>query len=61
MSMTDHEKERVDESHFLIINKEKFECKCGVNLFHYDCAAPCNKEWHVCNGCGLTYESEKKE
>jgi hypothetical protein len=48
----------MNESHFLKINGEVFECQCGVNLFHYDANPPTGCEWHICNGCGTTYESE---
>ena len=49
----------MNESHFLKINGEVFECtQCKINLFHYDVNPPVNCEWHICNGCGTTYESE---
>jgi hypothetical protein len=48
----------VNESHFLKINGKVFECTCGVNLFHYDANPPVDCEWHICNGCGTTYQSE---
>jgi hypothetical protein len=48
----------MNESHFLKIDGKVFECQCGVNLFHYDANPPVNCEWHICNGCGTTYESE---
>jgi hypothetical protein len=28
-------------------------------VFHYDLNPPVGYEWHVCNGCDTTYQSEE--
>lgn len=48
----------VIDSHFIKIKGNVFTCQCGCNMFHYWPDAPKNVEWHVCNCCDLTYESE---
>jgi hypothetical protein len=49
----------MNETHFLKINGEIFICHCGSNMFHYDSNPPVGYEWHVCNGCETTYQSEE--
>jgi len=49
----------MNETHFLKINGETFICDCGSNMFHYDINPPAGYEWHVCNGCGTTYQYEE--
>lgn len=48
----------INTDHFLKMNGESFTCQCGCNVFHYWPDTPAGVEWHVCNGCDLTYESE---
>lgn len=45
-------------SHFIKMHGKTFTCQCGCNVFHYWPNPPDGVEWHVCNGCDLTYESE---
>jgi hypothetical protein len=50
----------MDESHFVKIDGQAFTCSvCGSNVFHYDLNPPVGYEWHVCNGCDTTYQSEE--
>lgn len=50
---------KMNETHFLKIDGETFICDCGSNMFHYDINPPAGYEWHVCNACGTTYQSEE--